>query len=57
MVHVWSSYVIAATEGGEPLSRGVNSVTLFHDGTRWWIMGWMYDASAEEESEPGSAGK
>ncbi len=46
MVHVWSSYASAKTEGGEPFDRGVNSITLFHDGTRWWIMGWMYDDSA-----------
>lgn len=46
MVHVWSSYAISRTQGGEPYSRGVNSVTLFHDGTRWWIMGWMFDATA-----------
>lgn len=46
MVHVWSSYASARTEGGEPYTHGVNSITLFWDGTRWWIMGWMYDASA-----------
>jgi hypothetical protein len=46
MVHVWSSYATARTEGGQPYGRGVNSVTLFHDGARWWIMGWMFDASA-----------
>ncbi|MGE0040393.1 MAG: hypothetical protein AB7H88_06330 [Vicinamibacterales bacterium] len=46
MAHVWSSYASARTEGGEPFERGVNSVTLFHDGTRWWIMGWMFDQSA-----------
>ena len=46
MVHVWSSYASARTEGGEPFARGVNSITLFHDGERWWIMGWMFDASA-----------
>jgi len=46
MVHVWSSYASARTEGGEPYTHGVNSVTLFHDGTRWWIMGWMFDSSA-----------
>ncbi len=47
MVHVWSSYASARTEGGEPFTRGVNSITLFHDGRRWWIMGWMYDSAAE----------
>lgn len=46
MVHVWSSYATAKTEGGEPYARGVNSITLFHDGERWWIMGWMFDAAA-----------
>ena len=46
MVHVWSSYASARTAGGEPFARGVNSITLFHDGTRWWIMGWMFDSSA-----------
>ena len=45
MVHVWSSYASARTEGGEPYTRGVNSLTLFHDGTRWWVMGWMFDAA------------
>ncbi len=46
MVHVWSSYASARTQHGEPFDRGVNSVTLFYDGTRWWIMGWMFDRSA-----------
>lgn len=46
MVHVWSSYATARTEGGEPFARGVNSITLFHDGQRWWIMGWMFDSTA-----------
>ena len=46
MTHVWSSYASARSQGGEPFTRGVNSITLFHDGERWWIMGWMYDGSA-----------
>jgi hypothetical protein len=46
MAHVWSSYASARTPDGEPFARGVNSITLFHDGRRWWIMGWMFDSSA-----------
>ena len=46
MVHVWSSYASARSEDGEPFTAGVNSITLFHDGDRWWIMGWMFDSSA-----------
>ena len=45
MVHVWSSYASAHTEGGEPFDTGVNSITLFWDGARWWIMNWMFDSS------------
>lgn len=45
MVHVWSSYASSRTPGGEPFARGVNSITLFWDGNRWWIMNWMFDAS------------
>ncbi|NNF38707.1 MAG: hypothetical protein HKN71_08565 [Gemmatimonadetes bacterium] len=47
MVHVWSEYASARSPDGEPFDRGVNSITLYHDGTRWWIMGWMFDADAE----------
>lgn len=47
MVHVWSSYAASRTQGGEPFTSGVNSITLFYDGERWWIMGWMYDASVD----------
>jgi len=47
MTHVWSSYATARTQNGEPYARGVNSITLFHDGERWWIMGWMFDTSVE----------
>jgi hypothetical protein len=46
MVHVWSSYATAREQGGEPYTRGVNTITLFNDGERWWIMGWMFDGSA-----------
>ncbi|MFK7863638.1 MAG: hypothetical protein AB8B95_05345 [Pseudohongiellaceae bacterium] len=47
MVHVWSSYASALTLKGDPFTRGVNSITLFNDGERWWIMGWMFDSSAK----------
>jgi hypothetical protein len=47
MATVWSSYASAHEPDGEPFERGVNSITLFFDGTRWWIMNWMFDRSAE----------
>lgn len=52
MVHVWSSYASARTEGGEPYTHGVNSITLFDDGSRWWVMGWMFDSAVGNEAGP-----
>lgn len=43
MAQVWSHKAISRTQGGEPFMQGVNNITLFHDGQRWWIMGWMID--------------
>jgi len=45
MASVWSSYASARTEGGEPYTHGVNTLTLWFDGNRWWIMNWMFDTS------------
>lgn len=47
MVHVWSSYATSRIEGGDPFDTGVNSITLFWDGERWWIVNWMFDTSAD----------
>ena len=46
MVHVWSHYASSREPGGEPFDIGTNSITLFWDGDRWWVMGWMFDATA-----------
>ena len=47
VAHVWSSYESARSPDGEPFTRGVNSISLWFDGERWWIMNWMFDAAAE----------
>ena len=46
MVHVWTHYASAREPGGEPFDTGTNSITLLWDNDRWWVMGWMYDATA-----------
>jgi hypothetical protein len=47
MAHVWSRYASSREPGGEPFTTGVNTITLWHDGARWWVMGWMFDTSEE----------
>ena len=39
MTHVFSTYESrrAATDEA-PFARGINSIQLFDDGTRWWII-------------------
>ncbi|HYC67807.1 hypothetical protein [Brevundimonas sp.] len=39
MMHVWSTYEsLHSLSDAAPFARGINSIQLFHDGTRWWIL-------------------
>jgi hypothetical protein len=54
VAHVWSFYEAAREPGGEPIRRGANSIQLWHDGTRWWIVSVLWDAiSALETANSG----
>jgi len=44
LVQVWSSYDAAHEPGGHPIRRGVNSIQLWNDGDRWWILSVAWDA-------------
>jgi len=44
IAHVWSVYVAARTPGGEPIRQGANSIQLWNDGSRWWILSVVWDA-------------
>ena len=43
IAHVWSQYEGRRTAEGEPFLRGVNSIQLFNDGDRWWIVSMVWD--------------
>src|SRR5438270_735999 len=39
MAHVWSTYESKhSLSDPKPFMRGINSIQLFHDGSRWWIV-------------------
>jgi hypothetical protein len=39
MAHVWSTYESRrAPDEPKPFQRGINSIDLLFDGTRWWIL-------------------
>ena len=47
IAHVWSTYESRRSEHDrEPFMRGINSIQLFHDGTRWWIVSifWQHES-------------
>ncbi len=43
IAHVLSAYEGRKSPGGEIVKRGVNSIQLFHDGTRWWVTSISWD--------------
>jgi hypothetical protein len=48
IAHVWSTYESRHREDDpEPFMRGINSIQLFHDGTRWWIVNiyWQHESA------------
>ena len=52
IAHVFSGYEYRATENGPVQGRGVNSIQLFWDGTRWWIAGATWDDERPDNPIP-----
>jgi hypothetical protein len=49
LVHVFSTYESRrrATDPA-PFARGINSIQLYHDGRRWWVMTIMWRAESPD---------
>jgi hypothetical protein len=50
IAHVWSTYESRRdADDPEPFMRGINSIQLFHDGSRWWIVTiyWQQESSVD----------
>jgi hypothetical protein len=48
IAHVWSTYESRHNaDDPEPFMRGINSIQLFHDGSRWWIVSiyWQHEST------------
>ena len=48
IAHVFSTYETRRAPGGPIVARGINSIELFWDGSRWWIASAIWD-----EERPG----
>ena len=44
LAHVWSSYEAAHEPRGRIIRKGANSIQLWNDGKRWWILSVAWDA-------------
>ncbi|WP_292108655.1 hypothetical protein [Brevundimonas sp.] len=53
ILHVWSTYeTLHSRVDAEPFARGINSIQLFHDGQRWWILSVYWQAETSETPLP-----
>lgn len=50
ITHVWSTYEFGSKPDSPVRGRGINSIQLYNDGNRWWILSWVYDS--ERASNP-----
>jgi hypothetical protein len=54
IAHVWSTYESRYDpKEPEPFMRGINSIQLFNDGQRWWILSiyWQHESPKDKLPE------
>jgi hypothetical protein len=53
ITHTFSTYESRRTaEDATPFARGINSIQLFNDGTRWWIVTVYWDSERPNNQIP-----
>ena len=53
IAHVWSTYESRHSEHDpEPFNRGINTIQLFYDGNRWWIVNIFWQQESETDPIP-----
>lgn len=52
VTHVWSTYAWSTEENGPVGGRGINSIQLYNDGERWWVMSWIFDSERSDNFIP-----
>ncbi|HEU0210179.1 MAG TPA: hypothetical protein VFQ78_14520 [Candidatus Udaeobacter sp.] len=53
IAHVWSTYESRHDPSdSEPFMRGINSIQLFNDGQRWWILSIYWQQENAEHAIP-----
>jgi len=52
IAHVWSTYESRHAQSEKPFARGINSIQLFHDGARWWVVNVYWEAEDQTHALP-----
>jgi hypothetical protein len=53
IVHVFSTYESRHAPGdAKPFQRGINSIQLYNDGKRWWIVNLLWHAEGDKHALP-----
>ena len=52
ITQVFSTYQSKRTKDGEVFARGINSIQLFNDGNRWWVVSIFWSSENEEYPVP-----
>lgn len=52
IAHVFSTYEAFREEDTEPFMRGINSIQLMYDGTRWWIVSVYWEPERPDNPLP-----
>ena len=53
IAQVWSTYESRHNEDDpQPFARGINSIQLFYDGNRWWIVNIYWQQESAEDPIP-----
>jgi hypothetical protein len=52
ITHIFSTYESRNTADGKPFERGINSIQLWNDGTRWWVVDVYWAGETPETPIP-----
>lgn len=50
--HVWSTYETRETPDGPVVARGINSIQVYYDGDRYWILAETWDSESASNPLP-----
>ncbi len=52
IAQVFSTYESRHARGEKPFARGINSIQLFNDGRRWWVLNILWENESAQNPLP-----